>query len=330
MQTRSKIFIRAMVLIGLFVSLSLTSLTLATRNCVALQILRIVQGQASPGTADRAIAWGEQMLQRTPADRVLRRLLGRLYIQNQQAQLASNVLQATMIDCTDAITCFEQGWALYQLGQYQAAVAKWRSTPNMDLYFAYQGNTAYARQDKENALEWYALSWEIARSPSPGKVIMFLNLCREQRNDKNMEVAIAWCLQAVASNRSYWNLVELGRTYYEARQYALAEEASREAINEMPTQASAYQWLGLSLYRLGQKEQALEALYTSVQLAPQNVWIRLDLGSVLQCEGEYLLAACEYTKALTLTDRETLIAEIQDKLESLPVTQTDLSRCDQE
>ncbi len=325
METKFRCFIVGMTLIGLLISLAPASITWAARNCFALQVLRIIQGQASPSKVDQAIAWGNQLLQKAPADQATRRLLGHLYIQNQQVHLASNALQSTMIDCTDPIMCLEQGWALYQLGGHESALHKWRSITNIDIYFAYQGDLAYLQQDKKRALELYALSWAISPSPSSKKETMFLNLCREHRSNREMEAGIAWCLQAVASNRNYWALVELGRTYYEARRYELAEAVLREAISQAPGQASAYQWLGLNLYKQGQKQEAVEALITSVQLAPTNVWMHLDLGNIYQLEGDYQSAACEYIRALALTGEKTLITEIQNRLISLPITQPDLS-----
>jgi len=53
---------------------------------------------------------------------------------------------------------------------------------------------------------------------------MLLNLCRERRSEQEMEQAVYWCEQAVVSRVDYWTRLELGRTYYESRQYEPAEE----------------------------------------------------------------------------------------------------------
>jgi len=86
--------------------------------------------------------------------------------------------------------------------------------------------------------------------------------------------------------------------------------------------------LGLTLLRLGREQEGLEALHTSVRLDPGNVWARLDLANALALQGEYRLAACEYTKALELTDRATLIQDIQQRIASLPIDQIEPLRCD--
>lgn len=91
------------------------------------------------------------------------------------------------------------------------------------------------------------------------------------------------------------------------------------AIDRRRKEDSAYHWLGLSPYRLGHKEQALEALRAGVVLAAGAVSVRLDLGNVLKLEGACVAAACEYARALELPDRAALIEETRRRLSSLPV-----------
>jgi len=153
-------------LTGVLVGLAPRGVNAAGRNLAALQVLRVAQGQAGLGTVDKAIAWGNSALQRTPTDRATRRLLGYVYIYNQQAQSALDVLQATTADCTDAITCYQRGQALYELGRYEEAIAIWRSVPNTDLYFAFQGDLAYEQGNKSDAFRLYDISWRVSDTPA--------------------------------------------------------------------------------------------------------------------------------------------------------------------
>ena len=303
--------------------------SLFIHNFAATQIMRTVQeGWQSADALDKAAAWGHRALEWSPTDWSTRRLLSYIYLQAQQVQYAAEILGVNDADCPDVITCYQHGQALYQLGRYEEAIAVWQSVPNTDVYFAFQGDLAYEEGNKSDAFQFYDISWHVADTPAWPKTTMLLNLCRERRSEKEMEQAIYWCEQAVISRSDYWTRIELGRTYYESRQYEPAEETLRDAIQLLPDEGSAYNWWGLTLLRLGREQEGIEALYTSVRLAPENIWARLDLANTLASQGEHRLAACEYTKVLELTDRPILIQDVQQRIASLPIEQIEPLRCD--
>lgn len=158
----------------------------------------------------------------TSRDGATWRLLGFVNSASGDAQLAVDVLRADAWDCKDATTYLVHAEALYQCGRRGAAIGKRRRVPRMDIYFASKSDAAYEGQETDATLQWYTLSWEIVESPASEKVTMLLNLCRDQW-EKELEVAVEWCVRAVESKREYRTLVELGRRYHRARRYESAE-----------------------------------------------------------------------------------------------------------
>lgn len=319
------------LLVTLLIALSPAALTTTKRNITALFMLWAGPSSLSEEAAEQAVSWGEGALRQAPEDTAIRRLLGHLYRVKGQPERAIEILTDGETPCADSISCLELGHALYESGLRDEAIAAWRRAPNTDIYFAI--NADRIRDDDPDApasaLEWYGVSQEISSRPAPQKASMFLSLCTLHREAGEVEAAIEMCLLAVESQRTYWTQVELGRTYYEARQFEAAEMVLNEAIASTPNQASAYHWLGLTLYKSGKSAQALEALERAVAFAPANAWIRTDLGYILQLEGAEVDAACQYARALQLTNRPVLASDLQQRLRSLSVDEEELRRCDE-
>lgn len=279
---------------------------------------------------DYAIVLGEKALARLPKDASLRRLLGYLYLQRHQPQQAIEILGSRGADYREGIIRYLFGKALLTSGDLEGAIRVWRTVANLDQYFAFLGDVAFEQKNKHEALRFYDLSWQIASTTSSRKVTMFLNLCREYRNLQETEAAAYWCEQAVRSRDDYWTKVELGRTYFEAKQYKLAESTLRSAILLAPEKGSGYHWLGLTLRRLGFIQESLEKLHKSVYFDPTNYWARIDLADALASNGEYDKAACEYRKAqelLSQSDRVELLQKIHEKIAALPLSTDNLPRC---
>lgn len=301
------------------------------KNLAALQLVSVSQDKRSNvDLLDYAAVLGEKALALLPMDTSIRRLLGQIYLQSHQLRKASSVPGVNEVGCPDVITCYIQGETLRAYGDDGGAITLWRTIANIDQYFAFQGDIAFEKGDKSEALRLYNLSWRIKDTPTPKKTTMFLNLCREHRNAREIAIAIYWCEQAVRSRNDYWTTVELGRTYFEAKQYKSAESTLREAILLAPERGSGYYWLGLTLQRLGFIQEGLEELYKSVHLDPKNPWARIDLASTLALMGEYRKAACEYIKAQELANQSNqteLLRKIQERIAVLPLNADDLRRC---
>jgi len=252
-------------------------------NFSAVQVIRADHEEHQrAGILENVVAWADRAIDWSPSDSnwAVRRLLGYIYLHNQQVQNAAESLDVNDPHCPDSITCYRRGQVLYAQGRFDEATALWRRISSMDIYFAFQGDSAYKQGNIDDALEFYEISWHIADTPASAKSMMLLNLCRKHRGAQEMKQAVYWCEQAVLSRRDIWTQVELGRTYYEAGQYELAEHVLHELVSGHPDFAPAYQWLGLSWRKVGRKQEGLEALETSVRLAPQNVWARLDLANI--------------------------------------------------
>lgn len=299
-------------------------------NMVAIKVVLANLEQQQAAQPDYAAELSDQLLTSISEDASIRRLLGYLYLQRHQLQQAVKILGSSGTDHHDVITRYLYGKALFAYGAQEEAIAVWRTVTNLDQYFAFLGDIAFDQKDKHTALQFYDISWQITSTTSSKKTTMFLNLCREHRNLREMETAIYWCEQAVRSRDDYWTRVELGRTYFEAKQYKLAESTLRSAILLAPENGAGYHWLGLTLQRLGFIQEGLEKLYESVRLNPANYWTRIDLAGALASNGEYYKAACEYIKAQELANQSSqteLLRKIHEKIAALPLNADDLRRC---
>lgn len=316
------------VLVGLLLFSQRSAAGVVSRNLIAVETARVIQEQqGNQDRAGRAIVWAQRAGEVKFLDRSGRRLLAQVYLSAQDPRSAADILNVDGADCGDAMTCYWSGEAHYALGHIEDALAVWRDTPGSDLYFAFRGDIAYEQGDIAEASRLYDISWRIKSAPGRGKVTMLQNLCSMNRDARDMTSAVYWCQQAVASRGSYWTVLELGRTYYEAQQYDLAERTLREAIRIAPSRGGAYHWLGLALSRLGRPQESVEALYDSVRLEPNNPWTRVDLADRLVLQGEYGKAVCEYMKARDLTNRSELLRKIEEKLTALPLDAGSIHGC---
>lgn len=260
----------------------------------------------------------------------IRRLLGTIYLRNRNIQDALSILIPASKSKTrlDPLTRFFQGQAMYLAGRTDEALAIWRTIPQLDVYFAFQGDSAYVRNEQDEALQFYQLSWRLASTNTAAKHNMLLNLCRYHRGNGQLEQALQWCQRARDVSDDYWTLSEIGRTYYEAGQYELAENVLRQAMDKLPDQGAAYQWLGLTLYNSGRVKEGIQMLSKSARLNPSSVWPRLELANLYLREKNYSAAACQYLQALSLTQDSSLREAIQDKLKGIGAETANLDGCD--
>jgi len=79
--------------------------------------------------------------------------------------------------------------------------------------------------------------------------------------------------------------LDAGTAAYQQKDYAKAVGSLREAVKADPQNWRAYQWLGNSLYALGQKQDALGAFDRSLELHPDNAPLRSYADSLRQSLG---------------------------------------------
>jgi tetratricopeptide (TPR) repeat protein len=89
----------------------------------------------------------------------------------------------------------------------------------------------------------------------------------------------------------------LAREYYRQGEYARAVYHSEKAIPYGKSLQGVYEYYGLSLYELGLKDKAIEALQQAVQLAPDRPLPSMNLGWVYAKLGEYDRAVEQYAAA---------------------------------
>jgi tetratricopeptide (TPR) repeat protein len=287
------------------------------KNVLAVRVSSLSYDNLVTTDLHRAAELGARTLRIAPDDWAVRRLLAYLYMRADEAAKAARLFPIDKNECPDTLTCLLQGQAFYMIGLADEALASWRRVPNIDMYFALHGDTAYG-SDRTEAFRLYKLSWEVASTTSAAKHNMFLNLCRMLRTSETISEAIQWCERARGVRNDYWTLVETGRTYYESGRYDSANTVLQEAVDILPDQSAAYQWLGVTLYRVGRTEGGISALSTSVKLNPSSIWPRLELANLFLQQRNYAAAICEYSRSLELTESKAQSEMIQGKLNAIP------------
>lgn len=285
-------------------------------NLVAIKVV-LADLEQQAVQPDYTVELSDQLLTPFSKDENIRRLLGYLYLQRHQLQQAVEILGSNETDHQDVITRYLFGKALFAYGVQEEAVAVWRTVTNLDQHFAFLGDIAFDQKDKRAALHFYGISWQIANTTPPSKTTMFLNLCREHRNLREMETAIYWCKQATASRDNYWTRIELGRTLYEAADYKFAEKVLRETISSFPEMGDAYYYLGMTLRKSGREKEGIEKLSTSVDLMPTSPWPRIAIADALAAHNCNRQAVIAYTQALNLTQRDDLRSTLRARIQEL-------------
>lgn len=95
-------------------------------------------------------------------------------------------------------------------------------------------------------------------------------------------------------------LVRIGVTHYNARNYAAAISAYDRAIELDPANAVIYDLRGYSLLRGGNLPRALESLNRSIELDPKYIWSHYDLALAYWATGDTSSAIEQVRKVLEL------------------------------
>lgn len=304
------------VVIGILVFCSRIVFIGVIRNELAVRIVTLIYEERLD-ILEEVTNLGYRILRYEQTDLATRRLLALVHLRAIQIEKTDDVLVVHENDCFDPITCYLYGEVLLAYGDIERAIAVWRTIGGMDQHFAFRGDAAYKQGDIKDAMRFYDISWRISDIPNLQRTTMFLNLCRENRNHRDMVVAIYWCKQATASRDNYWTKIELGRTLYEAADYKFAEKVLRETISSFPEAGDAYYYLGMTLRKSGKEDEGIKALSISANMMPTSVWPRIAIGDALavhNCNRQAILA---YTHALSLSQRDDLRATIQARIREI-------------
>jgi protein O-GlcNAc transferase len=95
-------------------------------------------------------------------------------------------------------------------------------------------------------------------------------------------------------------LFEAGKRYRDAGQFADAESIYREILARDPRSADAHQLLGVVLYALGRRGDAIESFSKATQLDPSRSDYQFNLGTLLAEETRWDEAIAAYQRAVAL------------------------------
>lgn len=96
-------------------------------------------------------------------------------------------------------------------------------------------------------------------------------------------------------------LLQQGLDEIKAERFATAAETLRQALSIQPDLAEARERLALALFRLGNKEDALEVYQDLARLAPDRVEAHANQGFILEDLGRYQEAVEAFNRALVIS-----------------------------
>ncbi|MDY6791920.1 MAG: tetratricopeptide repeat protein [Thermodesulfobacteriota bacterium] len=165
------------------------------------------------------------------------------------------------------------------------------------------------------------------------------NLGAAYFDKKDWDSAIA-CYKEVAENLLYgtphYPLYNLGRAYYEKKEYKLSEKFFLAAIEKRPNYFDALHGLGQTYIAMGRISEAVAALESIVKQTPkfanENVNLSMnyrltakykfakvyfDLGGAYRLQHKYRKAYSAYNKVINLVPETSLAVEAEKEIKSL-------------
>lgn len=199
------------------------------------------------------------------------------------------------------------GYALWNTGQVDEAVAAWRSAPGIEYYLLHKANKAEYERNYELAENNYQIAMALAPDwPAAEAGYWFahsMNLLQQDGHstsevDSAVEQAVRRSSEsyhrqlrlgvALSEQRklemaktslilatqlepdSHWERYYLGRIYYEEQEYRLAEEQLVEALEITPGFPRGHHWLARTLAQLDRGEEALMHYREAARLLPED------------------------------------------------------------
>jgi Flp pilus assembly protein TadD len=112
-------------------------------------------------------------------------------------------------------------------------------------------------------------------------------------------------------------IARLADDFFRRKEYPQAIELYQRALKINPDDVESYNDLGLSLFYVGQSQQALEILQTGVTKQPNFQRIQLTLGFIQMQTGNKEAAAAALKKAIALGTDNTVGQEAKRMLSEL-------------
>jgi tetratricopeptide (TPR) repeat protein len=112
-------------------------------------------------------------------------------------------------------------------------------------------------------------------------------------------------------------IARLADNHFAQKNYQQAIDLYERALAIDPDDVESYNDLGLSLFYIGQSEQAMDILLTGIQKAPEFQRIRLTLGFVLAQTGDKQGAKNAFSKAIELGPENSVGKEAKRMLDEL-------------
>ena len=176
---------------------------------------------------------------------------------------------------------------------------------------------AYRQKGKPDlAIKHFKKSLAIKHDYAPAKN----NLGAAYFDKKDWDRAIA-CYKEVADNLLYatphYPLYNLGRAFYEKKEYQLSEKYYLAALEMEPKFAIALQGLGKTYIEMGRIAEAVTALESAVKKAPEFARAYFDLGRAYRLSRKYRSARSAYNKAIKLAQETPLAVEAEKEIKRL-------------
>lgn len=166
---------------------------------------------------------------------------------------------------------FEEGNALFEQGDYEAAIAKWEefleANPTLVQVYFNVGNAHRELGNVEEARDAY----EKVLEQNPADTRANYALGEMLVNDGQTEEAMPYFEKALEGNPDdaavYYNVAEL---YFAQAAVEQAVTYYEQAVEVDPQYLSAWKQLGFARVRTGNNEGAIEAFQKYVELAPED------------------------------------------------------------
>jgi len=176
---------------------------------------------------------------------------------------------------------------------------------------------AYKYKGKPDlAIKHFKKALKIKHDYAPAKN----NLGAAYFDKKDWDSAIA-CYKEVAENLLYatphYPLYNLGRAFYEKKEYPLSEKYYLDALEMEPDYAEALQGLGRTYIAMGRIVEAVTALESTVEKAPEFSRAYFDLGRAYRLSRKYKKAYSAYNKVIKLAKGTPLAVEAEKEIERL-------------
>jgi tetratricopeptide (TPR) repeat protein len=199
------------------------------------------------------------------------------------------------------------GYALWNTGQVDEAVATWRSAPDIRYYLLHQAGKAEYERDYQSAENIYRTTMAVAPGWAAAEAGYWfahsMNLLQEEEHDpsvmdraveqairrnpevfrrqlrlgaelfyqRKLELAKTSLMLAIQLEpSSNWPRYYLGLVYYTEQEYQLAEDKLIETLEIAPDFARGHHWLARTLVQLGRDEEALIHYREALRLLPED------------------------------------------------------------